>query len=189
MIVKTAAPSGRRPTTGHANPEVELGSASGPFRLVVDSPVGPLVLEGDEEWVTELFLPNTNMAAHGSSAGPLPSALSRAADQLDEDFAGRRRTFELALRLVGTPFQVAVWRALADIPYGQTISYAELARWVDRPTAFRAVGQANGANPLPIFYPCHRVVASGGGLGGYGGGLDVKAQLLALEGWAVTEGT
>jgi methylated-DNA-[protein]-cysteine S-methyltransferase len=74
-----------------------------------------------------------------------------------------------------------VWSALADIGYGETISYAELARRVDRPRGFRAVGQANGANPLPVVLPCHRVVASGGGIGGYGGGLTLKRQLLALE--------
>ncbi len=81
----------------------------------------------------------------------------------------------------GTDFQRSVWFALADIPYGETVSYAELARAVGRPKAFRAVGQANGHNPLPIVLPCHRVIASGGGLGGYGGGLELKEQLLALE--------
>ena len=87
-----------------------------------------------------------------------------------------------ALELEGTEFQKEVWLALAEIPYGKTISYAELASMVGRPTAFRAVGQANGANPIPIVLPCHRVIASGGGIGGYGGGLDMKRQLLALEG-------
>ena len=88
----------------------------------------------------------------------------------------------LELELSGTEFQRSVWTSLADIPYGEVISYAELAEMVGRPTAFRAVGQANGANPIPIVLPCHRVVASGGGIGGYGGGLDLKRELLALEG-------
>lgn len=155
-----------------------------PDRLVVDSPIGPLVVEGDRRRVTHLYLANTGMAAATTAAPPAPEPLVRAADQLDEYFDGRRTKFDLPLDPAGTPFQAAVWWALADIPYGWTISYAELASWVGRPGAFRAVGRANGANPLPVFLPCHRVVASGGGLGGYGGGLDVKRRLLALEGWS-----
>jgi methylated-DNA-[protein]-cysteine S-methyltransferase len=154
------------------------------FRLVYESPFGPLVIVGDDESITHLFLPNTGVASMGSSPGPVPKALQQAVEQLDEYFAGTRTEFDLPLRFTtGTAFQQSVWRALADIPYGQTISYAELAAWVGRPSAFRAVGQANGANPLAILYPCHRVIASGGGLGGYGGGLDLKQQLLNLEGW------
>ena len=151
-------------------------------RLVVESPVGRLVLVGDETSVTELLLPNSGAARSGGSKGRTPAAVRRAATQLDGYFGGRRTAFDLPLAPSGTPFQLDVWLALSDIPYGETISYAELARDVGRPTAYRAVGQANGANPLPIFYPCHRVVASGGGLGGYGGGLDVKRRLLELEG-------
>jgi methylated-DNA-[protein]-cysteine S-methyltransferase len=165
---------------------VTTAAATGPkaaFRLVVESPVGPLAMTSDGESVTHLFLPNTGMAAAGASPGRLPAPLRLAATQLDQYFAGRRTAFDLPLAPSGTPFQRRVWVTLADIPYGQTVSYAELAAWVERPAAFRAVGQANGANPLPIFYPCHRVIASGGGLGGYGGGLDVKRRLLALEGW------
>ncbi len=156
--------------------------------LVVESPIGPLALEGDGEQVTHLHLPNTGAAAAGSSAGRVPPALREAARQLDQYFAGRRTEFSLPLAPAGTEFQRSVWLSLPDIPYGEVISYAELAGWVGRPTAYRAVGQANGANPLAIFLPCHRVVASGGAIGGYGGGLDVKRQLLALEGW-VEDGT
>ncbi len=123
-----------------------------------------------------------------SSPGTAPDTLRRAAAQLDEYFAGARTSFDLPFGLCGTPFQVEVWRALAGIDYGTTITYGELAGRVGRPTAYRAVGQANGANPLPIFFPCHRVVASGG-LGGYGGGLDVKRRLLALEGWSADGGS
>ncbi|HEX3947968.1 MAG TPA: methylated-DNA--[protein]-cysteine S-methyltransferase [Acidimicrobiales bacterium] len=152
------------------------------FRLVYDSPFGPLVLVGDDESITHLFLPNTGLATAGSTPGPVPEALGKAMEQLDEYFAGTRSEFDLPLRFTGgTAFQQSVWRALAEIPYGQTISYAELAARVDRPGAFRAVGQANGANPLAIIFPCHRVIAAGGGLGGYGGGLHLKQQLLDLE--------
>jgi len=110
-----------------------------------------------------------------------PMALRPVADQLDAYFAGELRTFDLPLDLWGTPFQVAVWRALADIPYGDVRTYAQLARAIDRPRAFRAVGQALHVNPVAIVVPCHRVTASAG-IGGYGGGLPTKRRLLALEG-------
>jgi methylated-DNA-[protein]-cysteine S-methyltransferase len=152
-----------------------------------ETPIGPLVLEGDEGGLTHVHLPN-DVAANGGGraadrprAARLPAPVRAAMRQLDEYFDGRRRSFSVPLSPAGTPFQLAVWRSLADIPYGETITYGELARRVGRPAAFRAVGQANGANPLPIVYPCHRVVATAG-LGGYGGGLDVKRRLLALEG-------
>lgn len=151
-------------------------------RLVLDSPIGRLTLAGDGTHVTHLFLANSAAASRGSSPGRVPGPLRRAAGQLGEYFAGGRKEFDLPLRFAsGTAFQQQVWLALSDIPYGETVSYAELANAVGRPSAYRAVGQANGANPLPIFFPCHRVVASGGGLGGYGGGLGVKQKLLALE--------
>ena len=111
-------------------------------------------------------------------SGPL---LGLATGQLEEYFNARRRAFELPLDLRGTPFQQRVWNALLEIPYGETRSYAELARSIGEPKAFRAVGAANGANPIAIIIPCHRVVSSGGGLGGYGGGVPLKRRLLALE--------
>jgi len=101
--------------------------------------------------------------------------------QLTEYFEGRRRAFELPLAPEGTPFQLRVWNALLDIPYGETISYGELAARIGDRSASRAVGLANGSNPLPIVIPCHRVIGSNGKLTGYGGGLAVKQQLLALE--------
>lgn len=156
---------------------------AGTTRLVVESPVGPLTLESNGEQVTHLHLPNTGAAANGSSAGKVAPPLREAARQLDQYFAGKRTEFSLPVAPAGTAFQRSVWLSLADIPYGEVVSYAEVAGWVGRPTAYRAVGQANGANPLAIILPCHRVVASGGGIGGYGGGLDLKRQLLALEGW------
>ncbi len=150
-------------------------------RLAVDSPIGPLLLAGDETALTHLCLPGST--ALGSTEGPVPAPLRATARELEEYFAGRRRIFSVPLAPRGTTFQLAVWKTLAGIPYGETITYAELARRVGRPRACRAVGQANGANPLPIVCPCHRVVAAAG-LGGYGGGLDVKRRLLALEGAA-----
>jgi methylated-DNA-[protein]-cysteine S-methyltransferase len=105
--------------------------------------------------------------------------------QLAEYFAGRRREFDLELAPRGTAFQRHVWQALREIPYGVVRSYGEVARALGRPTAARAIGQANGRNPLPIVIPCHRVIASGGSMGGYSGGLARKHRLLALEGVAV----
>jgi O-6-methylguanine DNA methyltransferase len=102
--------------------------------------------------------------------------------QLDEYFAGSRREFTFRLDLRGTDFQMACWRALVAIPYGETRSYADIARAVGKPNAFRAVGMANNRNPVAIVVPCHRVIASDGTLCGYGGGLDVKRKLLELEG-------
>ena len=102
--------------------------------------------------------------------------------QLREYFAGKRRDFNFALDLRGTDFQRACWRALVAIPYGETRSYADIARAVGRPQGFRAVGMANNRNPVAIIVPCHRVIASDGTLCGYGGGLDVKRKLLELEG-------
>lgn len=107
--------------------------------------------------------------------------LGLATCQLEEYFNAQRRAFQLPLDLRGTPFRQKVWNALLEIPYGETRSYAELARSIGEPKAFRAVGAANGANPIAIIVPCHRVVASGGGLGGYGGGVPLKKRLLALE--------
>jgi methylated-DNA-[protein]-cysteine S-methyltransferase len=150
-------------------------------RLVLETPVGPLVLTGDDESLIGLALPGAEGPPAGAPAGPPTGLVHRAADQLSEYFDGRRTTFDLPLAPAGTPFQRSVWFALAEIPYGETITYGDLARAVGRPTAFRAVGQANGANPLPIILPCHRVVAAGGGIGGYGGGLTLKRQLLDLE--------
>jgi methylated-DNA-[protein]-cysteine S-methyltransferase len=108
--------------------------------------------------------------------------LANATGQLREYFAGARETFSVPLRPAGTPFQLSVWRALDEIPYGHTRTYRDIACSIGRPTATRAVGAANGQNPLPIFVPCHRVIGSNGSLTGFGGGLDVKRALLRLEG-------
>jgi O-6-methylguanine DNA methyltransferase len=102
--------------------------------------------------------------------------------QIEDFFAGRPTAFDCPLDMAGTPFQLRVWEALKQIPYGQTMTYGQLAAKLGRPNAARAVGGACGANPIPIVVPCHRVLASNGGLGGYGGGLEWKQWLLDLEG-------
>ena len=114
--------------------------------------------------------------------------LKAARQQLDEYFAQSRRRFDLALDFRGTPFQMAVWQALSGIPYGETRSYGEIAREIGRPAAVRAVGAANGHNPIPIVVPCHRVIGSNGTLTGYRGGLEVKRLLLQLEGLVLSSG-
>ena len=115
------------------------------------------------------------------------SALAETRRQLDSYFAGKRKEFTVPLDLRGTDFQLRCWRALLEIPYGQTCSYGDLARKVGSPRGFRAVGMANHDNPIPIIVPCHRVITSDRKLGGYGGGLDVKEKLLRLEGAAWRE--
>lgn len=107
--------------------------------------------------------------------------ITRTAAQLDEYLCGKRRCFDLPLRLHGTPFQLSVWNALRDIPFGETRNYKQIAAAIGKPNACRAVGNANNKNPISIIIPCHRVIGTDGGLTGYGGGLDVKARLLALE--------
>ncbi len=150
---------------------------------VMESPIGPLLLESDGTALTAI-----RFATHRGRQLELPDrvvldqVLREAIRQLREYFAGRRRVFELPLRPAGTEFQRKTWAELLEIPYGETISYAELARRVGKPRAARAVGAANGANPISLVVPCHRVIASGGGLGGYGGGLEIKRRLLELEG-------
>ena len=111
-----------------------------------------------------------------------PGQMRPYVNELEEYFAGKRREFTFPLDLRGTDFQLACWRALLAIPYGETRSYADIARAVGKPNAFRAVGMANNRNPIAIVVPCHRVIASDGTLCGYGGGLDVKRKLLELEG-------
>ena len=145
-----------------------------------DAPIGDLVLESDGDFLIGLWLPNERRHAR-NDADDVPPVLKETASQLDEYFEGERTDFDVPMELDGTDFQREVWTELTRIPYGETISYGELARRVGRPSAPRAVGQANGRNPIPIIVPCHRVLASNG-IGGYGGGLKVKRQLLAVEG-------
>ncbi len=165
---------------------------------VLESPIGRLRVATTSGGVVCIALPRSGGAGfRGWLERVLPDAelvdrlptLDVACRELQEYFAGRRQQFTVPLDLRGTPFQLSVWRAIAEIPYGQTRSYAELARRVKRPHAYRAVGAANGANPVPVIVPCHRVIASDGTLGGYGGGLETKRRLLAFEKAAPAQGT
>ena len=154
----------------------------------IDSPLGRLLLAGDGESLIQVCFQGgprpRQPAADWIAAGkPFRGVIA----QLGEYFAGKRRRFELPLAPRGTEFQRRVWRALTEIPYGKTISYGELARGIDKPNASRAVGLANGANPLPIIVPCHRVIGADGSLTGFGGGLPIKRTLLALEGAGAEE--
>ncbi|RKT35356.1 methylated-DNA-[protein]-cysteine S-methyltransferase [Roseovarius halotolerans] len=149
----------------------------------VESPVGDLLVAGTEEALHFLSFPTGHKAFRPRPEWRRDDApFQEVRRQLDAYFAGDLRRFELALHLSGTEFQNSVWRSLADIPFGQTRSYGEIARSVGRPKASRAVGAANGSNPLPIILPCHRVIGAGGSLTGFGGGLAVKAFLLRHEG-------
>lgn len=156
------------------------------FFKTLSSPVGNLTLvcAGDAlvaiRWETEPTDRTGNGKSEPADGHPI---LCEAAGQLGEYFAGRRRQFDLPLpeELPGTPFQRRVWRVMSLIPYGQTLSYGELARRVGSPAACRAVGGACGKNPLPIVIPCHRIIGQSGKLTGFGGGLDTKRYLLALE--------
>jgi methylated-DNA-[protein]-cysteine S-methyltransferase len=182
----------------------------------VPSPIGDLLLVRDEIGLCGVYM---TPSEGGGGAGPFPTAgggpvvprearlavaagrhapaaLAGAADQLAAYFAGELTTFELPLHPVGTDFQLAVWAALRHIPYGQTRSYGDIARAIDRPSAVRAVGLANGRNPISIIVPCHRVIGADGSLTGYGGGLGRKRFLLDLErrggpdrpgGWSATD--
>jgi methylated-DNA-[protein]-cysteine S-methyltransferase len=148
----------------------------------LDSPLGLICIQGDGERITGVYLPN-----HKHWAGPDPAWQQTSApfaavrQQLAEFFAGERREFDLPLKSAGTPFQQRVWQELTRIPFGETISYAQLAARVGQPTASRAVGSANGRNPISIIVPCHRVVGASGKLIGYGGGVAKKQWLLDWE--------
>ncbi len=146
------------------------------------TPIGRLLLTGDESGLRGISFDNGRHPAEVAetwhrTAEPFRDAIA----QLAAYFAGRLRRFDLALAPEGTPFQREVWSALTEIPYGKTVSYSELARRIGRPATIRAVGAANGKNPLPIVVPCHRVIGANGSLTGFGGGLPIKRRLLDLE--------
>jgi methylated-DNA-[protein]-cysteine S-methyltransferase len=153
---------------------------------VIDSPIGPLTLVAENGKLSGLYM---EVRGHEPSEAALgepcsvddEGVLAETARQLSAYFDGELTSFDLPLSLDGTGFQQTVWAGLRDIPYGDTISYGELARRIGQPSASRAVGLANGRNPVSIVVPCHRVVGSDGSLTGYGGGLDRKRYLLALE--------
>ena len=149
----------------------------------LESPIGLLTLAGDDDVLTRLVMHEQRHAPTDLLAWPQDkNAFGDAVDQLKAYWEGDRHDFDIALRLNGTEFQQRVWQGLQEIPYGETWSYAELADHIGAHGAARAVGSANGQNPIAIIVPCHRVIAADGTLGGYGGGLDRKCFLLALEG-------
>lgn len=147
----------------------------------MDSPVGLLTLAGKGERLQHLRMVDQTYEPNRTDWQRSESVFSDAVEQLEEYFCGTRRGFDLELDLVGTAFQKKVWEALLTIPYGQTRSYGEIAIQIGAPGAFRAVGLANGHNPIGIIVPCHRVIGANGSLTGYGGGLDRKRMLLGME--------
>jgi len=152
------------------------------YYCYLNSPIGDLLLAGDESTLSLIGFPKGKMR-HDPEPDWIfnekPFAVAR--QQLAEYFAGERKDFDLPLQLSGTEFQVQVLEELQRIPYGETTSYGDIATRIGRPKAVRAVGAANGRNPLPIVIPCHRVIGSSGDLTGFGGGLDLKEALLRLE--------
>jgi methylated-DNA-[protein]-cysteine S-methyltransferase len=155
------------------------------FYCHVESPIGRLLLTSDGESLTGLYMGAPSKSPEMSSdwtsdldAAPLPQA----AQQLEEYFAGKRRNFDLPLKLQGTEFQRRVWTQLTQIPFGETLSYGQLAQRLDNPKGSRAVGLANGRNPIAVIVPCHRVIGADGSLTGFGGGIPRKQWLLAHEG-------
>jgi methylated-DNA-[protein]-cysteine S-methyltransferase len=148
----------------------------------IDSPIGPLLVAGDDAALKLLWFVNgRHVATPDPTWVEAPRAFREVAGQLTAYFAGRLRAFDVPVAPGGTPFQSRVWRALQDIPYGETESYGALATRIGDPKAVRAVGLANGANPISIIIPCHRVIGANGSLIGYGGGLPTKRALLSLE--------
>ena len=155
--------------------------------LVIASPVGKLTLVASSKGLVAIDVRTNAKQVVTAKDASAQVILLKTKQQLDQYFAGKRTSFDVALDLVGTDFQVQAWRALCRIPFGKTISYGQQASNIKKPKAFRAVGSANGKNPIPIIVPCHRVVASDGSLGGYSLGLKMKKQLLALEGVSEAE--
>ena len=161
-------------------------SASQRSHVVIGSPIGPLTLIAQDGRLTGVHMEVTRYEPDAAALGAAVACdaepvLAAAASQLDAYFSGELTSFDLPLSLAGTEFQRAVWAGLQAIPYGETISYGELARRIGQPSASRAVGLANGRNPVSIVVPCHRVIGADGSLTGYGGGMDRKRFLLGLE--------
>src|SRR6266513_1040315 len=144
------------------------------------SPIGELMLTASESALTGVYFPKARRVEIGKAGDS--EILRATARQLSEYFAHKRTSFDLPLAAAGTPFEQSVWRLLRELPYGTTTSYGELARRLGDPNEARAVGAANGKNPIPIIVPCHRVIGASGDLTGFGGGLDRKRWLLEHEG-------
>jgi methylated-DNA-[protein]-cysteine S-methyltransferase len=152
----------------------------------VDSPIGELLLTGDGHALDGLYMQAGRRKKIHSEWERADEPFAAVARQLDEYFAGERREFDVPLALNGPPFQRQAWHALREIPYGETVSYGEQARRIGQPDAARAVGAANGQNPIAVIVPCHRVIGADGSLTGFGGGLERKRLLLDLEADAVS---
>jgi len=159
------------------------------YHTRIRSPLGPLLLVADDAGLRAVrFVDAEEDPSPPPGSVEDPASLTPAVEQIKQYFAGERREFDLPLAPQGTPFQRAAWETLRTIPFGQTISYAEQARRMDRPRAVRAVGAANGRNPMPIVVPCHRVVGRDGRLAGYSSGVEIKQALLDHERqWAPQE--
>ena len=155
--------------------------------LVMSSPVGKLTLVASSKGLVAIDVRKNAKQVVTEKDVSAQAILTKTKKQLEQYFAGKRTSFDVSLDLVGTEFQVQAWRALCRIPFGKTISYGQQAANIKKPKAFRAVGSANGKNPIPMIVPCHRVVAGDGSLGGYSLGLKMKKQLLALEGVSEAE--
>ena len=151
------------------------------YYRTIDSPIGPLTLAGHGSALTNLRMVDQTYEPGHTGWSLDPGAFADVVAQLDAYFAGELSDFDIELDLRGTGFQQRVWKALLTIPYGETRSYGEIAEQIGAPGAARAVGLANGHNPIAIIVPCHRVIGASGSLTGYGGGLDRKRTLLALE--------
>ena len=152
------------------------------YYCYLDTPIGELLLAGEDGALSLIGFPKGSMRRDPEADWIYnEKPLAEARRQLEEYFAGERKAFDLPLQLGGTEFQVSVLEALQKIPYGETVSYGEIAKRIGRPKAMRAVGAANGRNPIPIVVPCHRVIGSSGDLTGFGGGIDTKEALLRLE--------
>jgi methylated-DNA-[protein]-cysteine S-methyltransferase len=152
------------------------------YYCYLDTPIGELLLAGEDNALSMIGFPKGSMRRDPEADWIYnEKPLANARQQLAEYFAGTRKDFDLPLKFHGTEFQVNVLKALQKIPYGETVSYGEIAKRIGKPKAVRAVGAANGRNPIPIVVPCHRVIGSGGDLTGFGGGLDTKEALLRLE--------
>ncbi len=160
---------------------------------ILSTPIGELVLAASEKGLLRILFPKSDhrdpalrlLDWYGEADAELvhdPNRCGDITDQLREYFGGERKVFSLRLDQHGTDFQMAVWDAVSNVPFGETRSYGEIARIIGKPNAMRAVGAANGANPIPIVIPCHRIVGADGSLTGFGGGIDVKKKLLDFEG-------
>jgi methylated-DNA-[protein]-cysteine S-methyltransferase len=168
---KTVRPKPVQPKLGTSDEWTEIAT-----------PVGEMMVIGDEEAIHFVHLPDSfRRSDFAADRAGVPAAVGAAVEQIEAYFAGDLKDFSLPLDPAGTQFQRQVWMALAEIPYGATESYGELALRVGNPKACRAVGLANGRNPIPLILPCHRVIGANGSLTGYGGGLDLKKRLLDHE--------